>query len=314
MGIDANARQVLELMAGSGYPPLDQMAPPDARRAAQAAFLALQGDPTDRVPHLTAEAAGPVGPIPLRLYRPPGAMPAAGYPTCVYFHGGGFVIGDLEMYDALCGLLCEAAQCQLISVDYRLAPEARFPAAVDDCWAALGWIADHAASLKLDPNRLAVAGDSAGGNLAAVVALMARDAGAPRLRHQLLLYPTTDLHAGTDSYRANAEGYFLTGALMDYFRGNYIGGDSAVMDDWRASPLLAPSHAGLPPATILVCGLDPLHDDGVAYADALRASGVEARLIDEAGQIHGYLSMHGAIPAARRTIETLGPLLAGALA
>lgn len=302
--IDPHARTVLDLMASQ--PALDTLSSSEAKEAAHVGFIALQGPKTavSDVRDLRVELASAT--IDLRVYRPPGASAGASLPACVYFHGGGFVIGDLEMYDVLCRALCAESGRVLVSVDYRLAPEARFPAAVDDCWAATCWVAAHADSLGIDVADLAVAGDSAGGNLAAVVALMARDRGAPRLSRQLLIYPALDLHGGTDSYRANGEGYFLTRTLMDWFLQHYTGGRAELLDDWRASPLRAGSHAGLPPATILVCGYDPLHDDGLAYAERLEAAGVATRLLRVPEQIHGFLSMDGLIPAAAFWMRELG--------
>lgn len=311
--LDPAARQVLDLMAASGAPTLDQLPPEQAREAARAGFAALQSPPTAVGQIRNLEYEGPTGRRALRLYRPRDAAEQVPLPACLYFHGGGFVIGDLDLYDNVCRELCRASGCAILSVDYRLAPEARFPAAVEDCWAATRWVAAHAHELGLDPSRLAVAGDSAGGNLAAVIALMARDEGAPALRHQLLIYPVTDLRGDTESYKANGEGYFLTSTLMQWFKNHYIGEDSATLRDWRASPLLAASHSGLPPATVLVCGFDPLRDEGLSYADKLRSSGVAVELLSIPDQIHGYICMDAAVPAARTTLERLGKILAGAL-
>lgn len=309
--INPQARQVLDLMAASGVP-LEQLAPPDARAASHQGFLMMQGPKPDVASVADLKADGPAGAIPLRVYRPAGSDANAALPVCMYFHGGGFVIGDIEMYDNLCRIISNAAGCVVVSVDYRLAPETRFPGAVEDCWAATNWVHDNAARLKIDPQRMAVGGDSAGGNLAAVVALMARDAGAPSLRYQLLIYPVTQL-AETESLKRNAEGYFLTADLMRYFVGNYIGDNAAAASDWRLAPMLARSHSALPPASILVCGFDPLHDDGVAYADRLRAAGVAVKFTSLPDQIHGFVSMDGAIPAATPALTALGREMAEAL-
>lgn len=311
--LNPQARQVLDLMAASGAPTLDRLAPPEARAVSREGFLMLQGPKPEVAAVADLQADGPAGAIPLRVYRPQGSKADEILPVCLYFHGGGFVIGDIVMYDNLCRILCNAAGCAVASVEYRLAPEARFPAAVDDCWAATQWLAARAPALKLDAARMAVAGDSAGGNLAAVVALMARDAGGPELRHQLLIYPATQIGVVTDSLQRNADGYFLTVSLMRYFVGHYLGDNAAAMQDWRLAPILAASHAGLPPASILVAGFDPLHDDGVAYADKLRAAGVPVQFTSLPDQIHGFVSMDAAITAAKPAIEALGRELAGSL-
>jgi acetyl esterase len=220
--------------------------------------------------------------IPVRVYTPPGT--AAARPLIVYFHGGGFVFGDLRGGDWICGEVARGLDAVVVSVDYRLAPKHPFPAGVDDCFAGLAWAAAHADELGADAARIGVMGESAGGNLAAVVALMARDAG-PALAHQALLYPVTGAH-DSESRRANADAFILTLADMRKFDELYAG-DAA---DWRVSPLIAPSLAGLPPALVVVGGHDPLHDDGVLYAGALRAAGVAVELIDYPAMPHGFLN------------------------
>ncbi len=313
MALDTHAKQVLQMMAAAGHPPLNELPPDQARVGAKMGFAALQGKPAAVASVKDVNATGPAGEIPVRVYRPAGSAATDVLPACLYFHGGGFVIGDIEMYDTLCRMLCNASGCAVLSVEYRLAPEAPYPAAVEDCWAATQWAVAQAKALAIDPARLGVAGDSAGGNLAAVVALMARDAGGPALRHQLLIYPATQLGEETASMRANAEGYFLTAALMDYFIRHYLGGNTEAASDWKLSPQRATSHAGLPPASVLVCGFDPLHDDGVTYAEQLKAAGVQVRLMRLPSQIHGFLSMDGAIPAVAPTLQQLGRELAEAM-
>jgi len=193
----------------------------------------------------------------------------------LYFHGGGFVSVDLRVGDWMCGTVARDLDAVVVSIEYRLAPEHPFPAGLDDCYAGLLWTVEHAVEFGADPRRLGVMGESAGGNLAAVVALMARDAGAPIIAHQALLYPTTGA-GDTESRRANADAYILTAADMQRY-GELYGGDRT---NWRVSPLRATSLEGLPPTLIAVAGHDPLHDDGVLYAEALRAAGVEVRLLD----------------------------------
>lgn len=235
-----------------------------------------------RPPGVTSEDRTADG-IPIRVYTPVGT--AIGRPLIVYFHGGGFVFGDLRGGDWICGTVSKSLGAIVVSVDYRLAPKNPFPAGVDDCFAGLVWSAAHAQELGADPTRIGVMGESAGGNLAAVVTLMARDAGGPAVGHQALLYPVTGAF-GSESRRVNADAFILTAADMAKYDELYAGD----REDWRVSPLKAPSLAGLPPALIEVAAHDPLHDDGVAYAAALRAAGVEVQLIDYPSMPHGFLN------------------------
>lgn len=225
--------------------------------------------------------------IPVRIYTPASSAPVQGMPRplIVYFHGGGFVYGDLRGGDWICGTVAKGLDAIVVSVQYRLAPKNPFPAGLDDCYAATVWAAEHAAELGADVNRIGVMGESAGGNLAAVVALMARDQKGPAIRHQALLYPATGA-GDTESRRANADGFILTAADMKKF-GELYGGDPK---DWRVSPILAKSFTGLPPAIVIVGGHDPLHDDGTLYADALRSAGVDVQLIEYPAMPHGFLN------------------------
>ena len=254
-----------------------------------------------RSPRTVATEDRTVEGIPIRIYTPRRAGSAR--PLVVYFHGGGFVFGDLRGGDWMCGVVAEGLDAVVVSVDYRLSPKHPFPAGVDDCYAALVWAADHAVDLGADPGRLGVMGESAGGNLAAVVALMARDRKSPVIHHQALLYPVTGAY-DSDSRRANADAFILTAADMARFDSLY-GGDR---NDWRVSPLKAESLRDLPPALIIVAGHDPLHDDGVQYADALRAAGVPARVIDYPAMPHGFLNFprfaRDAEPAIQKVIES----------
>jgi len=311
--INPQAKTVLDLMAASGQPTLDQLSPADARIGISMGVSALQAPKAEVAEVRDLSAQGPAGPIKLRLYRPLGSATGTLLPGLVYFHGGGWTIGDLDLYDALCRLLANAGHCVVVSVDYRLGPEARFPAAVDDAFAATQYVAENAGSLGINAAKIAVGGDSAGGNLATVVALLARDGGGPGIAFQLLLYPVTDLHGDSASYRESGQGYFLTESLMKWFAGNYIRNESD-KDDWRASPLLAPSLAGLPPAHVVVCGFDPLRDEGMAYADRLSAAGVPVTFENIEDQIHGFLLMEGAIPGAITAINDIGTVLRSALA
>jgi acetyl esterase len=226
----------------------------------------------------------------------------------VYLHGGGWVIGDLETHDVLCRQLAVAGHCAVLAVDYRLSPEAAFPAAVDDCLAALRWVQAQGHTLGIDPRAVAVGGDSAGGNLAAVVSLLLRDAGEPMPRLQLLIYPATDQRFVSASYQANGQGYLLTAASMQYYRGHYLP-DAGQWTDWRASPLLAESHAGLPPALVLTAGYDPLRDEGRQYADRLSAAGVPAQVLCFERQIHGFITMSRVLDEAYAAVGLCGMAL-----
>jgi acetyl esterase len=254
-------------------------------------------------------APGAAGAMALRLVRPhPGD---AVLPLLVYFHGGGWTIGDLDTHDVLCRQLALASGCAVLSVDYRMGPEHRFPAAVDDCVAATRWARAQAATLGIDPARIAVGGDSAGGNLAAVVAIVERDAGTPPA-YQLLIYPATDMRAVAPSHRANGQGYLLTADSIAYYRGHYIA-DPAQWGDWRASPLLAQDLTRLPPALVITAGFDPLRDEGRQYADALSAAGGRVQYVCFERQIHGFMTMSKVIDEAESAIALAGAALRRAL-
>jgi acetyl esterase len=242
---------------------------------------------------------GAAGEIGARIYRPEDEAPL---PVLVYFHGGGWVICDLDTHDATCRALANAAGCVVVSVDYRLAPEAKFPAAAEDCYAATCWVQENAASIGADPTRVAVAGDSAGGNLAAVVALMARERSGPALVHQLLIYPVIDHDFDTPSYRDNADGYLLSRDMMKWFWGHYLERERQG-DEPFASPLRATSLAGLPPATVITAEYDPLRDEGEAYARRLDAEGVRTKLSRYDGMIHGFFAMTDVVDRARDAID-----------
>ncbi len=280
-----------------GFPRVETMTGAEARRRVRAFQESWQVDlePIDRVED--RRIPGPAGEIPVRIYRPasPGPLPAL-----VGFHGGGWVIGDLDGYEGMCRHIANSVGCLLVSVDYRLAPEHPFPAAAEDAYAATCWVAEQATELGADPRRLAVAGDSAGGNLAAVCALMARDRGGPDLVFQLLIYPVTDCSFDTPSYRENAEGYFLKAVTMRWYWRQYLG-DSADGSDPYASPLRAPDLSHLPPALIITAGYDPLRDEGEAYGRRLQAAGVDATVRRYETMFHGFfgfgLLLDAALPA-----------------
>jgi acetyl esterase len=253
---------------------------------------------------------GAEGAIGMRLFAPragPGALPAT-----VYFHGGGFVLGSLASHACICGALAERANTAVIAVDYRLAPEHPFPAATEDACAAFRWVIEHAGSLGVDPARVAVAGDSAGGNLAAVVCQATRARGEASPVFQLLLYPAVDLTRSCDSHRTFREGFFLTEPLMDWFLASYLT-DPAQASDPLGSPLATRDLTGLPPAHVVTAGFDPLRDEGEAYARALMEAGVPVTLRCYESLIHGFVSMGGLIDAAAHAIDDCGDALHRAL-
>ncbi|HVS64750.1 MAG TPA: alpha/beta hydrolase [Thermoanaerobaculia bacterium] len=284
-------------------PPISEQSP-EMARAGYRALAELLGPGETVAAVEDRRIPRPAGEIPIRIYTPEGEGP---FGVLVYYHGGGWVIGSLDTHDHLCRAFCKGAGCVVVSVDYRLAPEHPFPAAVDDAWSALQWVADHAAELGGDPQHLAVGGDSAGGNLAAVVALIARDAGAPELALQLLIYPATDMRMEHASIEENAEGWVLTKEHMLWFRAHYLSSQNdpahfRVLTDFRLSPLLAHSHAGLAPAWIATAELDPLRDEGMAYAEALRASEVPVEATCWEGMIHVFFQLHPLLDDGRRAV------------
>jgi acetyl esterase len=313
MALDPQAKAVLDVIRDSGAPPYETLPAETARQLYLGARAAFSPDPPEVAQTRNLVATGRHGPIPLRLYRPLGTAAEAFLPTLVYYHGGGWVIGDLDTHDVVCRQLANRAGCIVVAVDYRLAPEHKFPKAVDDAFDALCWVASEAEALRVDATRLAVGGDSAGGNLSAAVTLLARDAGKPALRYQLLIYPATDFAGRYDSQERFAEGHLLTRANQAWFRGHYLNGE-ADFSDWRASPLHAESHAGLPPAYVLTAGFDPLCDEGEAYAKKLEAAGVTVTRRLFPGQIHGFITMGKAIGAAEIATAEAGDALNAAFA
>ncbi len=309
--LDPQAQALIDLIAERGFPATHTLSPAEARAWYRERRSFSQPAPRDMAEVRDLAAPGPLGPIALRLYRPAGlASPA---PTLVYFHGGGWVIGDLDTHDVLCRELAADGRCVVVSVDYRMGPEHRFPAAPDDCLAATRWLQAQAGALGLDPTRFAVGGDSAGGNLAAVVSLAWRDAGeAVPLKFQLLIYPATDMRATAPSHTSNGQGYVLTSDTIAYFQGHYLGRDQ--LADWRASPLLAASLANLPPALVLTAGFDPLRDEGRQYADALSKAGSTAQYVCFERQIHGFITMGRVIDEANVAVGLCALALRRALA
>jgi acetyl esterase len=277
-------------------------------RAAEYEFIELCGpeEPVASVVDRTVTVAG--GEIGVRVYTPEGAGP---FPCLVYFHGGGWVAGDLNTMDRPCRTFANGAGCVVVSVDYRCAPEHKFPTAADDSYAAATWVAEHAAELNIDAARIALGGDSAGGNLTAVVSQMARDNGGPDIAFQLIIYPVIDFSFDTPSYHEVGEGYGLTTPMMEWFWQQYLA-DPADGSNPYASPIRAASLAGLPPAAVFVAGYDPLRDEGIAYGEALRAAGVavDVRCLDE--MVHGYLQMGAVSAGARQAVaDTVAALSEG---
>ncbi len=296
MSVDPQVQAMLDEMAG--LPPM-QTLPVDAVRAGTEKRLALGGR---RVPVGDIEdraIAGPGGELKLRIYTPKGKGP---FPLVVFFHGSGFVICSLDTHDTLCRHLCAGASAVVVSVDYRLAPEHKFPAAPDDCLAATRWAGAHAAELNADPARIALAGDSAGGNLAAVTALRVRDEGGPALCAQLLIYPVTDADTNNASYRQNAEGYGLTREGMIWFWNHYLGHPRDGASP-HASPLRARDLSGLPPAFVQTAEYDPLRDEGEQYASRLIAAGVPTRLVRYDGMNHGFFFWYDRIDTTRMAVK-----------
>ena len=300
------AKALLALMQERGVPPTHTLSPQDARRFYLERRHITQPQPPEVAQVSSLQAPGPNGAIALRLYRPlpQGAAPksAAAMPVLVYFHGGGWVIGDLDTHDTLCRQLANGAGIVVIAVDYRMGPEHRFPAAVDDCIAATRWVHAQAATLGLDATRIAVGGDSAGGNLAAVVALAVRGDAGLKLAYQLLIYPATDMRRGAPSHTHNGQGYLLTRDTIAYFHDHYIT-DPALDADWRASPLLHPDLTGLPPALVLTAGYDPLRDEGLQYAQALTDAGNRSTHVCFERQIHGFILMGRVLDEANTAVS-----------
>ena len=308
--LDPQSRALLDLMAERGVPPVQTLSPADARRFYRDRRTFTQPDAPALAHVESLVIDGADAPIGLRLYRAQASK--ALMPALVYFHGGGWTIGDLDTHDVLCRQLCLGAGVTVVSVDYRLGPEHRFPAAVDDALAATRWVQREAPALGIDAERIAVGGDSAGGNLAAVVPLQLREAGEPLPAFQLLIYPATDQRCGAPSHQANGQGYLLTTESIHYYRGHYIA-DATQWTDWRASPLLAPDLRGLPPALVLTAGFDPLRDEGRQYADALSAAGNAVQYICFERQVHGFITMGRVIDEAHTAVDLCAAALRRAL-
>ena len=312
MPLDPQAEEFLKKLASSHAPPMETLSVADAR--ALAIPPRVPREPMGNIENRLLP--GPAGGIPVRIYHPVGSSGAdetkSPLPVVVFFHGGGWVIGSIGSYDAMCRRLCNESGCIFISVEYRLAPEHRFPAAVDDCFNATLWAAEHSGELGGDQQRIGVAGDSAGGNLAAVVSMLARDRGGPPIAHQLLIYPITDYMPDLDSYSRLGTGHFLTRATIAWFWELYLN-DVSEADCPEVSPLRADNHTDLPPATVFVAEYDPLIDEGLAYADKLESANVPVERIVCPGQIHGFLRRLDTFDQARSSCTGLGQSLRRAL-
>jgi acetyl esterase len=288
-------QEVLRVMAEAKLRPIEAMTPAEAREQMEATARARKAEPLPVAKVEERMIPGPAGEIRLRLYWPQASGPV---PAILYYHGGGHVIGSLDTHDFVARNLCGGAEALVASVDYRMGPEHRFPAAVDDSFAGLKWVHANAESLGADPARIGVHGDSAGANLAAVVALLARDAGSPRLRLQSLVYPVADYNIVGDSYDKYAQGYgILTKEAMVWFRDHYLRTPEDA-DDWRASPIKAASLAGAAPAIVVTAECDVLHDDGRRYAEVLQRAGVPVEYREYPGMIHAFFGMVPAVDDA----------------
>jgi len=300
MPLNPQVQGFLGTLAAAGAQPFHTMQPPQCRQAINGLMAMMPPSAAKLAGVRELHVPGPAGELKLRVYTPNGSGP---FPILMYFHGGGFVIGDLDTFDSVCRETCAGAGVVVVSVDYRLAPEHPFPAAPDDCLAATRWAAAHATELNGDVSRIGVSGDSAGGNLAAVTAIRLRDEGGPALRAQLLIYPVVD--ADPDAYPSmieNAEGYLLSKKDMDWFVGHYVKNPAAGALS-SLCPIKAASHAGLPPALVITAEYDPLRDEGNAYAAKLKAAGVAVESRCYAGAIHGFYTFFGALSLGREAID-----------
>jgi acetyl esterase len=306
MPLDTDSAALIAKLAELGLPRYETLTPDQARNAMAAARRAAAIEPPSVGEVRDLEIPSAHGKIPARLYKP---LEARGrIPGFVFFHGGGWVLGDLESHDILCRRFANAGECAVLAVDYRLAPEHKFPAAIEDANTATQWVFANAQKLDIDPKRIAVGGDSAGANLAAVVCHIARDEGKPSIRLQLLIYPVVELAFTYPSHQLREDHLPVLGETMIWFREHYLSGPEH-QRDWRASPLLATSFSALPPAYVLTAGYDPLSDEGAAYAGKLEQAGVRVVHRHFPGQIHGFLTMGVGFPTTKLAISEIGHAL-----
>ncbi len=312
MALDPESQRLIDLMAAANRPAWNTLSPQAARDLYLSLRPAAQGPRPAEAKVVDRTIPGPAGDLAVRIYRPASAPAHARLPCLVYAHGGGWVFGNLDSHDVLCAQFALETGIVVFAVDYRLAPEVRFPGAFDDVVAGLKWVAANGASIGVDPSKLAIGGDSAGGNLAAAVSIWARDNGGPKLRLQLLAYPVTDAVGRAESYRRYEDGYGLNAATMEWFFDHYAP-DKGSRGDWRVSPLRAKSLAGLPPALVITAGYDPLRDEGRAYAFRLHQEGTQADLVEFGGMLHGFLSSPMLLHGARRGTSLAAAALREAL-
>ena len=312
--LDPQAQALMQLMIDKGVPPVNTLSPVEARESYRARRAFTQPDAPEvyRVEDQVVSYNGVN--VPVRVYHPHAAQTQNALPGLVYVHGGGWTIGDLDTHDVLCRSLCLQAHIVVVSVDYRMGPEHKFPAAYDDTIAVFQWTVNHANRLGIDPSRIAIGGDSAGGNLSAAACIGLRDLTGQAVQpaFQLLIYPATIMWQDTPSYHANGTGYMLTKDSIAYYTENYLR-DRSDANDWRASPQLASSHAGLPPALVLTAGYDPLRDEGLMYADALSKAGVPTQYICFERQIHGFITMGRVMQEANTAVSLCAQVLSAQL-
>ncbi len=309
MALDPQVKTVLDQMASLNGPPIQELGVTEARALLES-LAAIGGPPAEVASVEDRTFSGPAGDVPVRIYRP--TDDAGPQPVLVWFHGGGWVLGSIEGSDLTCRNLAAQSGVVIVSVGYRLAPEHPYPSGLDDCYAALVWVTATAGDLGVDPDRVAVGGDSAGGNLAAVVALAARDRGGPAVRFQLLVYPVTDALMSHPSVRDNGQGYMLTDDSMKWFIELYLG-ERGDPKDPLVSPVYADDLSGLPPALVITAEYDPLRDEGEAYGTRLQQDRVAAKVSRYDGMIHGFFSMGAIVDAARRATAEAADALRGAL-
>ncbi len=302
-------RRVLDLVENAGNAQYHEMSATDAREAHEERAPLLDM-PSEPLPHVEdVLVPGPAGQLPMRTYA--ASANPDGLPVVLWLHGGGHTVGSIACYDSICRRLAAGSGALVASLEYRLAPEHKFPCALDDAFASLQWLTSHAERVGGDSERVAIAGDSAGGNLAAVCALLARDDGIDGLKHQLLVYPALAGDCASASHAEFAEGHLLTRADIEWFQAQYLSSDEQ-RADWRYAPLQAPDHSRLASATVIVASHDPLRDDGIAYARVLERAGTPANLIVAEGMVHAFWSLGGAVRAAPRSIDEAAGLLRSA--
>jgi acetyl esterase len=307
--LDPDAAAVYKAFQEAKRPPYESVSPAEARQMYLQARFVSNPEPPELDSVRDIAIPGPAGPLPARLYTPKTLRRADGMaPALVFFHGGGWVIGNLDSHDVVCRTLAVEGELLVIAVDYRLSPEAKFPAAVEDAIAATKWISDNAMALGIDATRLSVGGDSAGGNLSAVVAIHARDHGGPKLAGQVLIYPGTDFRMTHPSHSEPETSILLTHSVIHWFRDHYLNGPEDV-HDWRASPALVENLEGLPPAYVLTAGGDPLRDEGEEFAQRLKDAGVPVTYRSFPGQFHGFFTMGKLLPQAKVAAKEIGAWL-----